>query len=352
MSREKNGISNVLRYDTVQGNTVYFEDLGPGGQRSATFNAGTGEGQLLLSEGTYKFVVDPVTKDLAMDQTNNNDIGGDEAKWVLPGGSIIDFGPGFTVRLITPKRLFDEATADEITKFDIIFGSNIDLDVQDPQTTMPGYELDLVSSGGGVRQGLTKYGALLTWDKESDADDLKFTVPGAYARSAKGGATGEVFITFDRDSIMRETQQAALVAQCGDRIITDPEVCDPPGSLCADPYFKKSGVCSENCASCLLPTCGNNLLEQGEDCESSADCDEGYGCSACSCVEQAPAVCGNNLIENGEECEKNIDCGVGFVCSDCGCLAMPQPVIEQPAPVRQPNIFARFFTWLASLFGA
>lgn len=351
MSREKNGVTHVLRYDNIQGTTVYFEDLATGDQKPATFDAGSGEGQLLFGEGTYQFVVGAGDA-LAMDQTNDGNIDGDEAKWVFPGGTIADFGPGFTVRIITPRRLFDEATTDEVTDFDILFGGNIDLDVPSPQITLPGYEFKMVSSSGGVRQGLTKYGILFTWDQESESDYLELVIPGAYARSAKGGAMGEVYITFERERWMKQTQAPAPAPQCGDGIITAPEVCDPPGSLCADPYFSRSGTCADDCSSCRLPACGNKLLEKGEQCEAPADCEEGFTCQSCECVPLPEPVCGNNLIERGEQCEKDVDCGNGMVCDACQCQPAP-PEVEAPTPPPpQPNVFARFFTWLAGLFGA
>ncbi len=342
-----NGVTNVLRYDHLDGNVVYFEDLGAG-SRSATFDPGTGEGQLLVGEGTYRFVVGAGNA-LAMDQTNNGAISGNEAKVILAGGSKIDLGPGFTLKVITPSRLFDEPMGDETTEFDILGGSQIDLDVPSPQTTVPGYTFELQSEGGGVKSGLTKYGILFTWDKESQSDDLQLVVPGSYARPAKGGAQGGVYITLERPKLMKPTQ--APPAQCGNKIKEAGEFCDPPGSLCVGPGPFERGTCSTDCKTCVIKPraqCGNNLLENGEECENSADCPAGFGCQGCKCVPVAP-VCGNMHLEPGEQCEVNADCGVGFMCSNCACTP---PVVEVPAPVKQPNIFARFFAWLARLFGA
>lgn len=346
------GVSHVLRYDSVSGNTAYFEDLGTGDQKAATFNAGTGEGQLLFGEGTYEFVVGAGDA-LAMDQTNDGSISGDEANFVFPGGSRVDFGPGFTVRIITPRRLFDEATADEVTRFDITFGGgNVDLVVPSPQTTIPGYTFRLEDAERSVEQGLTKYGILFTLHEDSESDELELVIPGAYARSVKGGARADVYITFERDRWMKkpspETPKPA--PKCGDGIITAPEMCDPPGSLCE--VFKRPGVCADDCGSCQPkpePVCGNNLLEEGEQCESVADCPNGQVCESCQC-KTIQAVCGNNLIEPGEQCEKDVDCAQGQVCSMCLCQRAPEP--QQPAPQKQPNILARFFAWLAELFGA
>lgn len=349
MSKLRSGTSNVLRYDQRQGNVVYFEDLGAG-QRSATVDATTLEGDLLVGEGTYHFVIGAGDA-LAMDQNNDGNINGGEARWVLPGNSYMDFGPGFTVRVVSPSFLFDEPMGDETTNINILFGGDIDLAVPSPQATVPGYQFKMISAGGGIRQGLTKYGILFTLDEE-DSSELDLIVPGAQARTVRGGAGSEVFITFERDRWMRQMEVPAAPPVCGDTFIIKPEYCDPPGSLCADPYFKRSGICSPDCLNCILPMCGNNLLEQGEECESNADCPQYSTCNGCKCQPLPEPVCGNMIIERGEQCERNADCASGHMCASCGCIPTPVVQTPAPAPTRPPNIFARFFAWLASVFGA
>lgn len=345
MSRDNtNGISNVLMYDQIDGNTVYFEDLA-GGSHQATFDVGTGEGDLLVGEGTYHFRVG-AGNSIAMDQTNDGDANSDEARFITVGGHKLDLGPGFTVTLITPEKLFDEATADEETEFDIIFGGDIDINVPSPQVTLPGYSFELQDAAGGLEQGLTQYGALFSWDQESGSDDLEIIVPGSYSGSSKSAAGAEVYITLERQKLVKPTTESPASIKCGDAIISSTEACDPPGSACSDKFYKRSGVCGSDCKTCALKdvqTCGNNLLEGNEQCESNADCSAGT-CKSCSCV--AP-VCGNNVIEKGEMCEKTVDCPAGNVCSSCGCVASPE--MQKPAPAQ--NIFARFFAWLSRLFG-
>ena len=352
----RQGVSHIVRFDNVDpAGTIRFEDLG-GGSKQATFNPATGEGQLLMGEGTYKFRL--TGNMLAMDQTNDNSISGDEANFVLPGGSRLDFGPGFVVKLITPRENFDDATADEVTRFNIVFGDDIDVVVPSPQNTIPGYTFELQSAGGGVKQGLTKYGALFTWDKDSGrADDLKIIVPGAYARSVMGGATGEVYITFERSKLMRTPEQPRAPARCGDGIITPPEYCDPPGSFCSGTQPFERGECAADCMKCDVRApaqCGNNLLENGEECESAGDCAVGFDCQGCKCAPLPAAVCGNNLIENGEDCENDFDCAPGWSCDSCKCVSAPK-IIEVPAPPPPPPTFADvlrgFWSWLTSLFG-
>ncbi len=348
------GDSRILRYKNFQGGIVYFEDVGSGSQLQATTSGAPPEGDLLAGQGTYHFVVGAGDA-IAMDQTNNGAISGNEARFIMIGGSKIDFGPGFTVTIITPSKLFDEPAGDEKTDFDITFGGNIDLVVPSPQATVPGYTFKMISSGGGVKQGLTKYGILFTLDTDSDSDDLKLIVPGAPASSSKGGATADVYITLEREKLMKKPQVSVPLPPpvCGNRIITQNEYCDPPGSLCVD-QFKRTGVCAANCLGCeYIPPaqCGNKLLEKGEECESSGDCPAGFGCSGCKCMPLPRPVCGNNLLEGNEQCEHAVDCGPGYNCINCFCSPLPPPV-EAPAPVAKPNMIARFFAWLASLFGA
>jgi len=373
-------VSNVLRYDTIQNNVVYFQDLA-GGSRQATFDTNTGQGTLNVGEGSYTFFVGAGNA-LAMDQTNDGQINGGEATWRFPGGTMADFGPGFTVKIITPQRLFDDYNANEITQFDITFGGQIDLVVPSPQPPI----FKLISEGGGTKQGLTKFGILWTLSERTKSDELKLTIPGSYA-PAKGGAGAEVFITLDRPALMKESP-AAVPSVCGDRIISAGEYCDPPGSSCAGKGAFERGVCASDCKSCAItpravcgdgiisspemceknvdcpagqwcdsckcvgnPVCGNGVKESGEMCETSAQCGAGLMCYGCLCVP--PPVCGNNLIEPGEMCEKNVDCPNGQVCGGCQCFypnAGKAPSMQYPEGA-QPNVFARFWNWLKGLFG-
>ncbi len=344
-----NGVSNVLQYDNIDTTNfrVIFKDLA-GSTKDATYDSVTMEGQLLVGEGTYKFVIG-AGNSLAMDQTNNGAIAGNEAKFILPGGSKVDFGPGFTVKVITPSRLFSEPMGDETTDIILTFAGYAGLTVPSPQVTVPGYTFKLESPESGIKQGLTKWGILFTWDHDSNSDDLRLTVPGGYSSAPRGGAQGNVYITFDTKLKKPAPQVPAAPPKCGDALITKPEYCDPPGSPCAD-QFRRTGVCAPDCMSCTFipPTvCGNRLLEQGEDCEATADCMSGFFCQGCKCKPIPPSVCGNNLLEMGEQCESAADCGPGYNCINCGCAPLP-PVVEKPATI---NIFARFFAWLASLFG-
>jgi hypothetical protein len=373
-----NAVSNVLRFDNVQNNVAYFQDLA-GGSRQATFDAGTGQGTLNVGEGSYTFFVGAGNA-LAMDQTNDGNINGGEATWRFPGGTMADFGPGFTVKIITPRRLFDDYNADEITDFDITFGGGqIDLFIPSPQAPI----FELISESGGTEQGLTKFGILWTLSERTKSDDLKLIIPGSYS-PAKGGAGAEVFITLDRPALMKESP-SMVPAVCGDRIISPGEYCDPPGSPCAGTGPFERGVCAANCKTCAItpravcgdgkitspetcevnadcpagkwcdscqcvgnPVCGNGVKESGEMCESNAQCGAGLMCYGCLCIP--PPVCGNNLIEPGEMCEKNVDCPNGQSCSGCQCVSGIAGRAGDIGEV-QGNVFTRFWSWFKGLFG-
>jgi len=61
-------------------------------------------------------------------------------------------------------------------------------------------------------------------------------------------------------------------------------------------------------------SCGNDIVEIGEECDGSAP--EGFMCSdSCKLVEEgSEAVCGNSIVEPGEECDGSAP--EGFVCSN------------------------------------
>ena len=88
----------------------------------------------------------------------------------------------------------------------------------------------------------------------------------------------------------------------------DPPECTTPGESC-DPVYGSSE-----------PVCGNDIVEEGEECETDNDCDSGETCTDCTCVTNS-VQCGNGVIETGEECESDNDCGDDESCIECSCIS-------------------------------
>jgi uncharacterized repeat protein (TIGR01451 family) len=77
------------------------------------------------------------------------------------------------------------------------------------------------------------------------------------------------------------------------------------------------------------PVCGNEILEEGEECEVGYECDCGFVCNEETCLcEEEPVepVCGNDILEQGEECDDgNTEDGDG--CSST-CTIEQVPVCD------------------------
>jgi len=145
------------------------------------------------------------------------------------------------------------------------------------------------------------------------------------------------------------TTTSTTLPTCGNNTIDPGEQCDPPGSGCSSPAgaFICDGSCqcvpnvstttttTETTTTTTLPTCGNNVLDPGEQCDPP-----GSGCSSpagaficdgsCQCVPNVTTTtsttettstestststtettttttlptCGNNSIDPGEQCD-------------------------------------------------
>ncbi|MBU1221858.1 SBBP repeat-containing protein [Myxococcota bacterium] len=122
--------------------------------------------------------------------------------------------------------------------------------------------------------------------------------------------------------------------KCGNGTIDEGEDCDGtvPSSFddCGehDPYLAGSAVtcntdCTFNFDSCVLKTCGNNQIDNGEDCEvgnlQGQDCtDHGFYAGTLACTNchfdtvGCVGRCGDNNITHNEECD-----GDQMGASDC-----------------------------------
>ena len=71
-----------------------------------------------------------------------------------------------------------------------------------------------------------------------------------------------------------------------------------------------------------FPNCGDNILDQGEECDDGGN-ENGDGCSSDCLIEEEPdPVCGNGIIEEGESCDDgnsiNTDSCLN-TCEDASC---------------------------------
>ena len=106
-----------------------------------------------------------------------------------------------------------------------------------------------------------------------------------------------------------------------------------PGEECGEP---EHSACPQDmfCRDCLCVTgvCGNDINEPGEECGEPdlPDCADGMYCSSeCKCVEP---VCGNGEAEPGEECgEPELDCQGGYDCRQCKCIEVIQTEVTAMA---------------------
>lgn len=142
---------------------------------------------------------------------------------------------------------------------------------------------------------------------------------------------------------LAKEEDMPLTPLCGNGAVNSGEDCDPPGSTdgCG-PYE----ICNATCGCVLSPYCGNNWVDPGEDCEflycDHTGCQTSYGCSAsgwcdvktCQCVEPTLVdgmtpipTCGNGIVNTGEDCDSpgsTGGCGPYEICNaTCGCVPSP-----------------------------
>jgi hypothetical protein len=222
---------------------------------------------------------------------------------------------------------------------------------------------DELTSGHGATRG----NAGASGNTSSGGDAGSTGVGGGSGNTGTGGNTGAGGSTGTSDNtgntikpVMCATGDASSV--CGNGVLDPGEQCDGAdvrGLTCTvlDPFFTGGTLgCATNCTldtgRCTHGTCGNGVIDPGEDCEPStfdsnrtpcssllpAETDNALvQCTATTCrydfsnCNAAPkAVCGNGKLEAGEQCdgearfvrtctEYRLDyTGGGFGCtSDC-----------------------------------
>jgi hypothetical protein len=191
-----------------------------------------------------------------------------------------------------------------------------------------------------------------------------------------GGAAGGSFTRND-DRILKILRPTAEVGcpggtpDCGDGVVQAPfETCDvgndaacpgacrPEGDpfeclcpFCGDGTINQGsevcdlddvGPCLEYCRlDCTCSSCGNAVIEHGEDCETDQDCvDQSMG-TVCRSVPPFSTgddgvcrcqVCGDGILDPGEDCEPDGPAGsCPFGCEDdCTCASSPSGAFLEP----------------------
>lgn len=118
---------------------------------------------------------------------------------------------------------------------------------------------------------------------------------------------------------------------CGNAILEEGEECDNGNKAgCNSCFVVRGYTCYGNTGSssfCLkYPLCGDSVVDQGEECDNgnkigcSSNCkiDSGYKCSAVIGLASGCGFCGNGILESGEECDNRNQLG----CSN-GCKVDP-----------------------------
>jgi hypothetical protein len=132
-----------------------------------------------------------------------------------------------------------------------------------------------------------------------------------------------------------------------------PPECNAGGSTTTTPTSTSS-------TTTVPPTCGNGVLDSGEECDASSPsgalvCPAGEQCVACACqpvstttaptttsttgapasttTTTSPGTCGNGVLDSGEECDASspsgaLVCPAGEQCVACTC----QPISTTTAP--------------------
>ena len=157
-----------------------------------------------------------------------------------------------------------------------------------------------------------------------------------------------VLLTFILVGFIIKKEVSALSCECVNNVsycynkdvcnvVTQTDCCEGSGCLCdffcgkADPSFVGGEIycCSytscgttDCCGGSSGSSCGNDIVETGEDCEKDSQCDDGYECNSCECEQSA--YCGDGNVDSGEECEKpgdscTYDSKSGTCTTSCDC---------------------------------
>ncbi|MBY0277574.1 hypothetical protein K2Z84_19750 [Candidatus Binatia bacterium] len=121
----------------------------------------------------------------------------------------------------------------------------------------------------------------------------------AACRAPRGGTA----CVADHASLCDACDGAGCAPSCGNGVVEAGEQCEPPGTA----------TCDASCQT-IAPVCGNDTVEAGEECEPP-------GTATCDASCQRVPLCGDGFVDGGEACDGTPSagqCGGQAICGAPG----------------------------------
>ncbi len=199
----------------------------------------------------------------------------------------------------------------------LLFSCNLSDNGIDPSPSLT--DADSKSRMDAKEQTLDDVGGTIEKDMNIEKDtnnDASTTCQCSDTCQSLGFESGNLSCTGERCDV--DTSKCIPFATCGNGVLDANEFCDGPalnGATCQTAGFEKGAIsCSSNCTldTSLCIACGNNKVENGEECEVGLlgeSCSSlGYAggrllCTSCEYDESECNHCGDGILDAGEVCD-------------------------------------------------